>query len=36
MPDYGLITLQGEPPSTATLAFMEVIRGLAGPEVAPA
>lgn len=29
MPDYGLITLQGEPPSTATQAFMDVIRGLA-------
>ncbi len=29
MPDYGLITLQGEPPSPATLAFMDVIRTIA-------
>ena len=29
MPDFGLITLQGEPPSTPMLAFMDVIRGLA-------
>jgi len=29
MPDFGLITLQGEPPSTAVLAFMDVIRGIA-------
>lgn len=29
MPDFGLITLQGEPPSTAALAFMDVIRALA-------
>jgi hypothetical protein len=29
MPDFGLITLQGEPPSTAALAFMDVIRKMA-------
>ena len=29
MPDFGLITLQGEPPGTAVLAFMDVIRSLA-------
>jgi DNA-binding transcriptional LysR family regulator len=29
MPDFGLITLQGEPPSTAALAFMDVIRNIA-------
>jgi DNA-binding transcriptional LysR family regulator len=29
MPDFGLITLQGEPPSTPMLAFMDVIRRLA-------
>lgn len=29
MPDFGLITLQGEPPSTAMLAFMDVIRDIA-------
>jgi DNA-binding transcriptional LysR family regulator len=29
MPDFGLITLQGEPPSTAVQAFMDVIRHLA-------
>lgn len=29
MPDFGLITLQGESPSTAVLAFMDVIRNLA-------
>jgi len=29
MPDYGLITLQGEPPSPAALAFMDVIRNMA-------
>ncbi|MFX1681434.1 LysR family transcriptional regulator [Mitsuaria sp. CC2] len=29
MPDFGLITLQGEPPSTAVLAFMDVIRNIA-------
>ncbi|MFP5476685.1 MAG: LysR family transcriptional regulator [Gammaproteobacteria bacterium] len=29
MPDFGLITLQGEPPSTAVLAFMDVIRNMA-------
>jgi len=29
MPDYGLITLQGEPPSTAMRAFIDVIRTLA-------
>ena len=29
MPDFGLITLQGEPPSTAALAFMDVIRNMA-------
>ncbi|WP_438270446.1 LysR family transcriptional regulator [Roseateles chitinivorans] len=29
MPDFGLITLQGEPPSTAVLAFMDVIRDIA-------
>ena len=32
MPDYGLITLQGEPPSPAALAFRDVIRVLAGGE----
>ncbi|WP_295531192.1 LysR family transcriptional regulator [uncultured Pseudacidovorax sp.] len=31
MPDFGLITLQGEPPSTAVLAFMDVIRNMANP-----
>jgi len=29
MPDFGLITLQGEPPTTAALAFMDVIRNMA-------
>lgn len=29
MPDFGLITLQGEPPSTAVQAFIDVIRHLA-------
>lgn len=29
MPDFGLITLPGEPPSTAVLAFTDVIRKLA-------
>ena len=29
MPDSGLITLQGEAPSTAVLAFMDVIRNMA-------
>ena len=29
MPDFGLITLRGEPPSPAALAFMDVIRRLA-------
>lgn len=29
MPDFGLITLQGEPPSTAVQAFIDVIRNLA-------
>lgn len=29
MPDYGLITLPGEPPSTAVQAFKDVIRNLA-------
>ena len=29
MPDFGLITLQGEPPSTAVRAFMDVIRSMA-------
>ena len=29
MPDYGLITLQGEPPGPAAAAFMDVIRRLA-------
>ena len=29
MPDFGLITLQGEPPGTAVLAFMDVIRNMA-------
>lgn len=29
MPDFGLITLQGESPSTAVLAFMDVIRDMA-------
>lgn len=33
MPDYGLITLQGEAPSTAVQAFIDVIRALARPEV---
>ena len=32
MPDFGLITLQGEPPSPAALAFMDVIRTLADHE----
>jgi DNA-binding transcriptional LysR family regulator len=32
MPDYGLITLQGETPSTAVLAFMDVIRNMARHE----
>jgi DNA-binding transcriptional LysR family regulator len=32
MPDYGLITLQGEPPSPAALAFMDVVRKLADAE----
>ncbi|WOB06661.1 LysR family transcriptional regulator [Piscinibacter gummiphilus] len=30
MPDFGMITLQGEPPSTAAQAFMDVMRQLAG------
>ncbi len=34
MPDYGLITLQGEPPSTAVEAFMDVIRNLADQTIA--
>jgi DNA-binding transcriptional LysR family regulator len=29
MPDFGLITLQGEPPSTAVQAFTDVVRSLA-------
>lgn len=29
MPDFGLITLQGEPPSPAAVAFMDVIRRMA-------
>lgn len=29
MPDFGIITRQGEPPSTAVLAFMDVIRHIA-------
>jgi len=29
MPDYGVITLQGEPPSPAALAFIDVIRKIA-------
>lgn len=29
MPDFGLITLQGEPPSPAAQAFMDVIRAIA-------
>ena len=33
MPDFGLITLQGEPPSTAVQAFMDVIRNLAGQAI---
>lgn len=33
MPDFGMITLQGEPPSTAAQAFMDVIRQLAGQVV---
>lgn len=32
MPDFGMITLQGEPPSPAALAFMDVIRALAKGE----
>jgi DNA-binding transcriptional LysR family regulator len=32
MPDYGLITLQGELPSSAALAFMDVIRKMVDPE----
>ena len=32
MPDFGLITLQGEPPSPAALAFMDVIRAMADQE----
>ncbi|WPH23599.1 LysR family transcriptional regulator [Variovorax paradoxus] len=32
IPDFGLITLQGEPPSTAVLAFMDVIRNMADHE----
>jgi DNA-binding transcriptional LysR family regulator len=32
MPDFGLITLQGEAPSTAVLAFMDVIRTMAALE----
>lgn len=31
MPDFGLITLQGEPPGTPVLAFMDVIRHMANP-----
>lgn len=31
MPDFGLITLQGEPPGTAVQAFIDVIRGIAHP-----
>lgn len=35
MPDYGLITLQGEPPGTAAQAFIDVMRRLANqPAVA--
>lgn len=33
MPDFGLITLQGEPPSTAVQAFKDVIRNLADQAV---
>lgn len=33
MPDYGLITLQGEAPSTAVQAFIDVIRALSRPEL---
>jgi hypothetical protein len=29
MPDYGLITLQGEPANTAVQAFKDVIQNLA-------
>jgi DNA-binding transcriptional LysR family regulator len=36
MPDFGLITLQGEAPGPATLAFMDVIRTLADREAAGA
>ncbi|WP_140637244.1 LysR family transcriptional regulator [Methylibium rhizosphaerae] len=36
MPDFGLITLQGEPPGTAVLAFMDVIRNMARHETEPA
>jgi len=30
MPDYGMLTRLGETPTPATLAFMEVLRGVAG------
>ncbi len=36
MPDYGLITPQGEPPSPAALAFMDVIRTMANRATATA
>ncbi|NUZ04639.1 LysR family transcriptional regulator [Piscinibacter koreensis] len=36
MPDFGLITLQGEPPSPAAQAFIDVIRTLADHEAEPA
>ncbi len=36
MPDFGLITLQGEPPGTAVLAFMDVVRSLASPQAGSA
>jgi DNA-binding transcriptional LysR family regulator len=32
MPDFGLITLQGEAPNTAVQAFMDVIRNLAATQ----
>jgi len=34
MPDFGLITLQGEPPNTAVQAFIDVIRTIARQEPA--
>jgi hypothetical protein len=31
MPDYGLITRLGEPPTPAAQAFIEVLKEIAGP-----